>query len=86
LRAHPGHFWRAVKQTGALQMITDCQGKGWQMKDDICYPYAAPDGLYGWRVPEARTPPAAANKIKVREKMERPHRRPVRPPHLGWWI
>lgn len=44
-------------QTGALQILTDCQGDGWEIKDGICYPYATPEGLYGWRVPEARTPP-----------------------------
>jgi hypothetical protein len=39
-------------QTGELPQLARCNGKGWQIKKNVCYPHPVPDeGTYGWRLP-----------------------------------
>ena len=39
-------------QSGELQRLAQCSGKGWKIEKRICYPHQVPDeGLYGWRLP-----------------------------------
>ena len=41
-------------QSGELQRLARCQGKGWKVeKGNVCYPYpvSATEGTYGWRIP-----------------------------------
>lgn len=41
-------------QSGELQRLARCQGKGWKVeKGKLCYPYpvSAKEGVYGWAMP-----------------------------------
>lgn len=39
-------------QSGELQRLARCEGKGWEIKKRICYPSAVPgEGTYGWQLP-----------------------------------
>lgn len=38
-------------QSGELQRLTQCNGKGWTVKGGVCYPHQAPEGTYGWKLP-----------------------------------
>lgn len=39
-------------QSGELQRLARCEGKGWEIKKRICYPSAVPlEGTYGWTLP-----------------------------------
>ncbi len=39
-------------QSGELQRLARCNGKGWKVEKGICYPYPVPnEGSYGWRMP-----------------------------------
>lgn len=39
-------------QSGELQRLARCEGKGWEIKKHACYPHAVPtEGTYGWRLP-----------------------------------
>src|SRR5471032_22769 len=36
-------------QSGELQRLARCQGKGWKIEKGVCYPYAnVNEGTYGW--------------------------------------
>lgn len=39
-------------QSGELQRLARCQGKGWKIEKTLCYPYSVKDeGIYGWVMP-----------------------------------
>ncbi len=39
-------------QSGELQRLARCSGKGWKVEKGACYPYPVPnEGTYGWRLP-----------------------------------
>lgn len=39
-------------QSGELQRLAKCQGKGWKIEKSACYPYAnGNEGTYGWALP-----------------------------------
>jgi len=39
-------------QSGELQRLAKCQGKGWKIEKSVCYPYAnGNEGTYGWSLP-----------------------------------
>lgn len=39
-------------QSGELQQLARCSGKGWKVEKGACYPYPAPnEGTYGWGLP-----------------------------------
>ena len=39
-------------QSGELQRLARCNGKGWQTEKGVCYPHPVPiEGIYGWRLP-----------------------------------
>jgi len=39
-------------QSGELQRLAQCNGKGWEIKNNFCYPFPVPnEGTYGWRLP-----------------------------------
>ena len=39
-------------QSGELQRLAKCSGKGWEVEKGACYPYSVPkEGTYGWRMP-----------------------------------
>jgi len=39
-------------ESGALQRLAKCQGKGWKIEKGVCYPYAnGKEGTYGWTLP-----------------------------------
>lgn len=41
-----------LAQTGELDKLTKCTGKGWSIEKGVCFPYAvAKEGTYGWRLP-----------------------------------
>ena len=39
-------------QSGELQRLARCSGKGWKVEKGVCYPYPVQnEGTYGWRLP-----------------------------------
>ena len=39
-------------QSGELQRLARCSGKGWKVEKGACYPYPVPnEGTYGWALP-----------------------------------
>lgn len=39
-------------QSGELQRLARCQGKGWKVEKGTCYPYPVLNGVpYGWKLP-----------------------------------
>ena len=39
-------------QSGELQRLAKCSGKGWKVEKGACYPYSVPkEGTYGWTMP-----------------------------------
>lgn len=41
-----------LAQTGELEKLTNCTGKGWKIDEGGCYPHAVQgEGTYGWRLP-----------------------------------
>ncbi len=40
-------------QSGELQRLARCQGKGWKAEKGVCYPHSNPGDrmIYGWRLP-----------------------------------
>jgi hypothetical protein len=41
-----------LAQTGELDRLSKCTGKGWTLKKNVCYVHAVEgEGIYGWRVP-----------------------------------
>jgi hypothetical protein len=39
-------------RSGELQRVARCQGKGWSIEKNTCFPYAvANEGVYGWKMP-----------------------------------
>ena len=39
-------------QSGELQRLARCSGKGWKVEKGACYPYPVPnEGTYGWGLP-----------------------------------
>jgi len=39
-------------QSGELQRLARCSGKGWKVEKGICYPHPVPnEGVYGWALP-----------------------------------
>lgn len=39
-------------ESGELQRLARCQGKGWEIRKRFCYPLPVPnDGTYGWAMP-----------------------------------
>lgn len=39
-------------QSGELQRLAKCQGKGWKIEKSACYPYGnGNEGTYGWSLP-----------------------------------
>jgi len=38
-------------ETGELQRVARCNGKGWIIKDGVCYPYSDNEKTYGWVMP-----------------------------------
>ena len=39
-------------QSGELQRLARCSGKGWKVEKGTCYPHPVPnEGVYGWRLP-----------------------------------
>jgi len=39
-------------QSGELQRLARCNGKGWKIEKDTCYPHPVPnEGIYGWELP-----------------------------------
>ena len=40
-----------LAQIGELDRLTNCSGNGWKIEKGGCFPYAAKDGTYGWRLP-----------------------------------
>lgn len=39
-------------QSGELQRLVRCQGKGWKVENGACYPHPVPNaGTYGWQLP-----------------------------------
>lgn len=39
-------------QSGELQRLARCEGKGWKVEKGACYPYPVPnEGTYGWALP-----------------------------------
>lgn len=41
-----------LAQTGELDKLTKCTGKGWKIEKGNCYPYEVKgEGTYGWRLP-----------------------------------
>lgn len=40
-----------LAQAGSIDALSACSRPGWKVRDGVCHPEAAPDGLiYGWRV------------------------------------
>jgi hypothetical protein len=40
-----------LAQTGELDKLTKCTGKGWTIEKGTCYVQATGEGTYGWRLP-----------------------------------
>lgn len=41
-----------LAQSGALDSLVNCTGKGWKITEGVCYPNAVQgEGTYGWRLP-----------------------------------
>ena len=52
-----GRFALSLAKSGTLQQLGRCTGKGWKVENGNCYPYSAPEGVYGWPMLEdAPTP------------------------------
>ncbi|HEU4854288.1 MAG TPA: hypothetical protein VFS89_03260 [Nitrosospira sp.] len=42
-------------QSGELQRLARCQGKGWVVQNGNCYVHSVPnEGIYGWSLPQTR--------------------------------
>ena len=41
----------AFAQSGELQRLARCQGKGWKQEKGGCFPHSSQDYIHGWRMP-----------------------------------
>lgn len=49
---HEGKLAYRFAQSGELQKLAKCQGKGWKAEKSNCYPHPVEgEGTYGWRMP-----------------------------------
>jgi hypothetical protein len=44
-----------LRHTGALDLVYNCSGQGWEIKNDVCFPYVGGDNfIRGWRLPPGK--------------------------------
>lgn len=48
-----GQVAYGLAQAGSLRELATCGGRGWQVKNGVCFPHGERGNVYGWRIPGA---------------------------------